>query len=125
VFVDEVLIPIKYLINGGTIAQVPVDEVTWYHVELPEHDLLLAEAFLVESYLDTGDRSNFANGDDVMRLFPDFATRAPDETYALWEARGCAPLVVARSNLDRVRRLVNSIATVMPRVPVLGHAQRR
>jgi len=47
VFVDDVLIPVKYLVNGGTIAQMPVDEVTWYHVRLPDHDLLLAEGLLV------------------------------------------------------------------------------
>ena len=125
VFVDDVLIPIKYLRNGGTIAQVPIDEVTWYHVELPRHDLLLAEALLVESYLDTGDCSDLTNGDDVIRLFPEFTTRAADETYVLWAARGCAPLVVAGSRLDRVRQLVNSIATGMRRVAVRGHAQQR
>jgi len=35
VFVDGVLIPIRYLINGRTVVQEQVDEVTYYHVELP------------------------------------------------------------------------------------------
>ncbi|SDP66524.1 Hint domain-containing protein, partial [Phyllobacterium sp. OV277] len=39
---DEVLIPAGYLINGATIAQVDVDEVTYWHVELGSHDILLA-----------------------------------------------------------------------------------
>ena len=43
VFVADVLIPVKYLVNGCTIVQVPMDEVTYYHVELPRHALLLAE----------------------------------------------------------------------------------
>jgi hypothetical protein len=42
VFFEGVLIPVKYLINGAAIAQVPVDRVTYYHVELPRHDVILA-----------------------------------------------------------------------------------
>lgn len=79
----------------------------------------------MESYLDTGDRANFANGYDTTRLFPDVSTRAPDETPALWAARGRAPLVVKGPKFDRVCRSVNSIATVMPRIPGRGHAQQR
>jgi hypothetical protein len=43
VFVDGVLIPIKHLINGCTIAQEPCDEVTYYHIELERPDVLLDE----------------------------------------------------------------------------------
>ena len=49
VFVNNVLIPVKHLINGRTISQVPCDEVTYYHVELPQHSVLLAEGLPVES----------------------------------------------------------------------------
>lgn len=41
-FVDGVLIPVRYLCTGATIAQVKVREVTYYHVELPRHDVMLA-----------------------------------------------------------------------------------
>ena len=68
VFADGVLIPIKYLINGTTIAQITVDDVTYYHIELTRHDLLCAEGLTAESYLDTGDRANFANAGQVIRL---------------------------------------------------------
>jgi collagen type I/II/III/V/XI/XXIV/XXVII alpha len=43
--------------------QVAVDAVTYFHVELPRHDVLLAEGLAAESYLDTGNRSVFANAD--------------------------------------------------------------
>ena len=43
VFIDGVLIPVRYLINGRTIVQEPADEVTYYHVELPRHDVIFAE----------------------------------------------------------------------------------
>ena len=74
VYVTGDLIPIKFLINDTTIVQVPVDEITYYHVKLARHDILLAEALAVESYLDAGDRSNFDNSDEPMRLYPDFGS---------------------------------------------------
>ncbi len=106
VFVGDVLIPVKHLINGSTIAQVPVREVTYYHVQLPRHAVLLSEALPTESYLDTGDRSNFANGGGPIALHPDFASR-------VWDAEGCAPVIVTGPELDAARRWVNQLA-VMP-----------
>jgi ELWxxDGT repeat protein len=87
VFVNDVLIPIKHLINGTSIAQVPRDPVDYYHIELTGHDVLLAEGLPVESYLDVGDRTNFDNGGTALRLHPDFSAR-------MWDAKGCAPLIV-------------------------------
>ncbi len=106
VFVDDVLIPVKYLVNGGSIAQVRRKSVTYYHVELPRHDVLLAEGLPAESYLDTGDRANFANGGAVMRLHPDFASR-------VWEAEGCAPLVVSGPVVAGVRRRLSKGMTLI------------
>jgi collagen type I alpha len=95
ILIDDVLIPVKCLINDASIAQVPMDKVTYYHVELPHHAVLLADGLLVESYLDTGNRSAFSD-DSVIALHPDFASR-------LWEARGCAPLVVSGPKLAAAR----------------------
>jgi len=103
-----VLIPIKHLINGISIAQVPLDDVTYYHIELPRHDVLLAEGLPAESYLDTGDRGNFDNGGCSVVLYPDFATR-------VWEAKGCAPLVVTGPELDAVRCRLAARAADMAR----------
>jgi hypothetical protein len=73
VYLRGVLVPIRLLINGRTIAQVPVDKVTWYHVELSRHDVLLAEGLPAESYLDTGNRGMFENGGQPLMLHPDMA----------------------------------------------------
>ncbi len=62
VFVDDVLIPIRHLINDTTVTQEPRDEVDYWHVELAQHDVLLAEGLPAESYLDTGNRHAFGNG---------------------------------------------------------------
>ena len=113
VFVGEVLIPIKRLINGTTIEQVPIDNVTYYHVELPYHDVVLAEGLPVESYLETGGRSAFANGGGPVALFPDFHVR-------VWEAMGCAPLIVTGPELDAARRLVSARAIVLARTGALS-----
>jgi hypothetical protein len=103
VFIGDVLIPVKYLLNGTTITQVPVEEVTYYHVELPRHAVLLAELLPTESYLDTGDRSNFVSGNGPIALHPDFASR-------IWDAEGCAPLVVTGPALEAARRWVAAMA---------------
>jgi collagen type I/II/III/V/XI/XXIV/XXVII alpha len=103
VFVDGALIPVKYLINGTSIAQAPMDEVTYYHIELPCHDVLLAAGLPVESYLDIGDRSGFANGGGRIALYPDYSS-------LVWDAEGCAPLVVVGPLLEAVRHRVNAAA---------------
>ncbi len=55
----EVLIPAIRLVNGTTITQVDVETVTYWHVELESHDILLAEGLPAESYLDMGNRGFF------------------------------------------------------------------
>ena len=37
-----------------------MDHVTYYHIELPQHDVLLAEGLPAESFLDLRDGSNYA-----------------------------------------------------------------
>ena len=92
VFADGVLVPIRYLVNGTTIAREAAGRVTWYHVELADaeggaaHDVLLAEGLPSESFLDTGNRGAFANGGGAIDLHPDFAR-------AVWQRLGCAPLL--------------------------------
>jgi hypothetical protein len=108
---------VSRLVNGTTIAQVPVDEVTYYHVELPWHDLIHAEGVLAESWLDTGGRSNFSNRGGVLRLFPDFS--APVHTAGIWETRGYARLVTSGPELAAARALVNArAAAIAPAHPL-------
>ena len=104
VFVEDVLIPVKYLTNGTTIVQTPVDEVSYHHVELPRHAVLLAEGMFAKSYLDTGGRANFANGGEPVALHPDF-------TFRTWDAEGCAPLVVTGPLLQSAKQKVSAFAS--------------
>jgi hypothetical protein len=99
VFVNDVLIPIRHLINGSTIAQVKVDRVTYHHIELAKHDVLLAEGLPAESFLDMRDGSKYANRPGPIRLYPDYSAR-------MWEAFGCARLVVTGPELAAAWSLV-------------------
>jgi hypothetical protein len=66
-----VLVPIMCLINGTSIARVIVATVTYWHVELDRHDLLLAEGLAAESLLDDGIRAWFDQGSDRALAHPD------------------------------------------------------
>jgi len=98
VFVNNVLVPVKLLVNGSSIAQAKRDRVRYFHVELAHHAVILAEELPVESYLDTGDRANFDRDGEAIRLYPDFSAR-------MWEAFGCARLIVTGQELTEARAL--------------------
>jgi hypothetical protein len=103
VFAEGVLIPIKHLLNDESIRQVARDTVTYFHLELPAHDVVLADGLPVESYLDTGGRISFENAGRVVALFPAFSSLA-------WEAYGYAPLVVTGPAVDAARRRIETRA---------------
>ncbi|MGE7153126.1 Hint domain-containing protein [Methylorubrum rhodesianum] len=81
-----VLVPVMCLINGTTITREPRASVTYWHVELDAHDILLAEGLAAESYIDGGDRAFFVEGSD-------HALHNPDFVPAGWSAR-CRPVAV-------------------------------
>jgi collagen type I alpha len=81
-----VLIPVRFLIDGESVIQERRARVTYWHVELERHAVLLAEGLPCESYLDTGNRDAFVNGGAAVQIHPDFAVRR-------WEAHACAPQV--------------------------------
>jgi hypothetical protein len=86
VLVDGALIPIRHLVNGSSIAQEACDHVTYWHVELAHHDIVLAEGMPCETYLDTGNRCAFESESGPVQLHPEFAR-------AIWVEQGCAPIL--------------------------------
>jgi Ca2+-binding RTX toxin-like protein len=108
---DGVLIPVRYLVNGATVTQESVADVTYYHVELagPDgaatHDILFANGLETESYLDTGNRAAFANAGPVATLHPAFG-RDP------WDA-GCAPLLLDGPEVEALRVHLQAQATTI------------
>jgi Hint domain-containing protein len=61
-FVDGVLIPVEFLINHRSILWDERPQVIeFFHVELEDHDILIAEGAPSESYRDDGNRRMFDN----------------------------------------------------------------
>lgn len=108
VFVEGVLIPVRYLCNGATVVQEAWPEVTYWHIELERHAVVLAEGLPAESYLDTGNRAAFEDAGSSMVLHPAFARAA-------WEESGCAPLMTGGEVIELVR------AALAFQAGVLGH----
>ncbi len=103
------LVPARYLLNGATIAQVPVATVDYWHVELPVHGLLLAENLPAESYLDTGNRAAFERT-------PRRAALPPASVLRIWRARARAALLTGGPKLAALH------ARLLARAQRLGHA---
>lgn len=91
----EVMIPAGYLINGSTIAQVEADEVSYWHVELDTHDVLLANGLPAESYLAMENRAVFEEAGATVDVL--------DEGVGRTHADFCRPVVLDGPVLAFVR----------------------
>jgi hypothetical protein len=111
VFVDGKLICARQLINGSTIrAETGWTAVEYFHVELDEHAILLAEGLTAESYLDTGNRGFFANSGEPLVLHPDLTDEAD---YPARAAGSCAPFVTDEASVLPVwQRLTERAVTL-------------
>jgi hypothetical protein len=88
---DGVLVPVGLLANGTSIVQERGEaRITYHHIELPAHGVLLAEGAPAESYLELGHRASFDG--KVTELHPRLAA-----------AEGCAPRIEAGPLLDAIR----------------------
>ena len=105
IYIDGALIPVKHLINGRTIRQSHRHgRIHYHHIELDEHDIVLAEGLSAESYLDASDRVNF--DDRALALHS-------GNVHTAWECRGYAPLLVTGPRLNAVRDWLSSRAVAM------------
>jgi hypothetical protein len=112
VLIGNSLIPVRYLLNGMSIVQEDPGRITYCHVELEQHDVLLAEGMAAESFLDTGNRHAFTSAGGPVMLHPDFARK-------MWAEKGCAPLVLAGPALERAKALF------LRRAAALGYRRTR
>ena len=99
---DEVLVPVMCLINGTSVARVPRDHVTYWHVELDAHDILLAEGLPAESFLDLGNRSWFGEDAAADGL-------ANPESVARGIAGRCRPVAIEGAAVVAERRRLDAI----------------
>jgi hypothetical protein len=104
---EGVLMPISALQNGRSVVQHAAARVEYWHVELDEHDLILAEGLPAETYLDCGNRAAFENGAAFIEAHPDFKPKH-------W-AQTCLPLVFDDASVHRARTVL------LERLADLGH----
>jgi hypothetical protein len=104
VYLNGALFTAESLINGTTIFQEQTTtHVTYHHIELESHDIIMAEGLPCESFLDTGNKTMFESVSGITTLHPDFRPGAGAEF--------CAPLIRDGEALDRIRTTLTSRAT--------------
>ncbi len=106
VYVGDVLIPVGLLINGTTIRQIQLPAIAYWHVELPRHEVIMAEGMPAETFLDTGDRTDFLAEGQFTTLFPVFGANRSG-------ADCCAPFVTEGEELEAARALVAQRAALV------------
>jgi hypothetical protein len=72
VLIDGVLVQAGALVNGTSIVREPKVPMryTYYHIELDDHSLILAENLAAETFVDNVDRLAFDNWDEHEALYP-------------------------------------------------------
>jgi len=103
-FLDGALVPARLLVDGTTITrETQRAAVTWFHLELPRHAVVLAEGAAAESWLDCGNRSWFANAPVALLR----AEGNLDAAGTGWDTtRACAPLVHGGQRLAAIRAAI-------------------
>ena len=81
-YIEGYLIPAVALVNGLSIVQAEaVEHVAYVNLELPSHDVILAEGAAAETFIDDESRYQFQNAAEYEALYP-HATRSPPVYYA-------------------------------------------
>lgn len=100
--VEGVLVPAGLLVDDVGILRLPArGRITYHHVELFAHDLLLADGAPTESYLEMSNRHAFANAGVTAMLHPDFAPRPGQRREP-----PCRPVVTEGLPLEAARAAI-------------------
>lgn len=96
IHLDGVLVPAWLLVNGRTIVQAAsIESVTYIHIDLDDHDIILAESCEAETFIDDNCRNQFQNAADFGALYP-------NESVA--PRLRCAPRVESGFHLQAIQR---------------------
>lgn len=76
--IDGMLIPAGELLNGVTVTRSEIgDSVDYFHIETEDHDVVIAEGVLAETFIDHDSRMMFQNVAEYESLYPDRPDREP------------------------------------------------
>ena len=104
IYIDGVLIPAKYLVNGLNITQCApegAEVIEYLHIELFDHDVIYAEGATAETFGSLREaRDHFDNFYEYYRLYA-----KEDETAH----SPCAPLLWGQSRLERTMQPLRSM----------------
>ena len=111
IWVDGQLVPVWRLVNDVSITQAAaVTEVTYLHIELERHALLLANGMPAESFVDDqGFRGQFQNAGEFHARYPDAAPVMPLQ-----------PRLEDGFALSAIRERLNARAGILPSVEPAG-----
>lgn len=111
--VDGVLISAGALVNGSSIIrETNVPEVfIYYHVELDDHSLILAENAPAETFVDNVDRRNFDNWAEFEALYPE-GKEVKELPYPRVKAHRQVPVYVRVALADRAQAIGTAVSAV-------------
>jgi Ca2+-binding RTX toxin-like protein len=115
----SLLVPAACLVNFNSIIHEPAGAISYFHIETHRHDIILAEAAPVETFIDQNTRHLFDNAAEYAALYPGEAARpAPlprtEQGFALETARR---RIAARAGLPTPPPLQRP-------GPLIGHIER-
>jgi len=113
VYIDNIFIPVVDLVNDLTITQEPTSEITYYHLELPVHNVIYAEGLAAESYLDDNNRGFFIGSDsDPVNLIAEFTEKKTSEE--IWQQQGFTKVMrVGSKEVDQIKTNLLTLADAL------------
>uniref|UniRef100_UPI002265E4F5 Hint domain-containing protein n=2 Tax=Neokomagataea TaxID=1223423 RepID=UPI002265E4F5 len=110
-FFDGMFVPARMLVNGKSIQyDYSLTNYSVYHIETAKHSVLWSQGMLSESYLDTGNRRNFAQHGPLATLYTKMAS---------WQHDAAAPLAVQRELVEPIFQKIAKRAGGVKRVSEL------
>ena len=99
--IDGVLVAAELLVNDRTIVREGRgQDVTYIHVELPDHDAIWAENAASETFVDDSNRGMFHNAASYADMYPDVVAAEP---------MFCAARVDSGTVLEAIRRRLDAV----------------
>jgi hypothetical protein len=103
-YLDGLLVEARHLVNGASVVQAEhVEEVSYIHIELETHDVLVAEGSFSESFVDDDSRNMFHNAAEFAELYPEQRPQRGADIY-------CAPRPDDGFEVEAIRRRIGARA---------------